>query len=123
MTNAERKKRLRDKALIQKQMMHLDRDQRLLARGILAADILSMRSLASLLEFAGESEVTNVLVEAGYQSLSKKAQCLALQMTTEVVEMNDNEVMQEIKRLTWVRKGSCELRPVVVPLLLQKASS
>lgn len=124
MTKEERKKTLHDKAILQRQMVRLNRCQRILARGILLADVMSMRALATMLEFAGESETTNVLVEAGYQELSEKAQKLALRMTeSSSVTKEDEKERCQLQKLSWFQKGTHVLRPVVVPPLLLKATS
>jgi len=88
----------------------------------LASDLMPMRALACMIEYAGETEETNVLVEAGYQSLSDKAQKLALRLTeSPAVTPADEEERRQIQRLSWFQKGTHELRPIVEPLLLVKA--
>lgn len=113
-----------DKVYLESQFMKITKTQRLWARALLSIGWASKRALAGLLEYAGESEITPVLLEAGYQSLSPKAKRLAQRLvSSSSVMKDDTKERKQIQQICWFQTGQHVLREDVLVSLQQRMES
>jgi len=128
MTKAERRRNKHDKAKLQRQLMKLSKVQRALARGLLHKErVFNYGNVAAMIEYAGEPEVTNVLLEAAWSVMPLTAHVLAKLLAAEeparpeTLEIYSLE-MEQLRLLGWLIEGIEVLIPLVVPFVRERTS-